>query len=229
MTTFSDGVKIGATKGRKRGPSVRSSLAILDFVPATLDRDGICASQTRTGAGDLVINGALAANGVAILDSGVESFGRCVGIYSSGNLSAVTFTVYGHTVRGAPLRAAIAGPNNSTVTIPKAFRRVTRVTTSATIGTAAEVGTVDRFGLPMRLYAFSQVVRAGFGATLAEDAATFVIGDGTSPATASTTDVRGTVVPSAAADGSKRLTVVMVPTMTDRASQYGVEDYGLGV
>lgn len=229
MSVIPDGVRIGKKKTSRLGPSPRSSLAILDFVPATLDRDGICVAQVRTGAGDLTINGAFATAGMATLDAGVKSYGRCVGIYSGGNLSALTFTVYGYDAQRRPVREAIAGPNNTTTAGVKSFKTITRVAVSATIGTNVEVGTIDKFGLPMYLASLSQVVHVGYGETLARDAATFAIGVTTSPATATTGDTRGTVIPSAVTNGSKRLVVVMVPDMTSDASQFGVQQYAVGV
>lgn len=104
----------------------------------SLDRDGICTAQVRTGAGDLTIDGALASGGVATLDTQ-----RIVGIYSAGNLSALTFTVYGTDGNGsgAPISEALAGPNNNTVSTTLNFKTVTRVAVSGTIGTNVEVGT----------------------------------------------------------------------------------------
>jgi hypothetical protein len=68
--------------------------------------------------------------------------------------------------------------------------------------------------------------------TLAQDAGTFVAADATSPATASTGDVRGTYVPSGSSNGSKRLVVWMHLTAIQcgpnatRAGAAGVDQYG---
>lgn len=231
MTHVSDGITIGNARTRRRRKKVRASLAILDFIPATLDRDGISVSQTRSGAGNLTITGALATGGIAKLDAGVDSYGRCVGLYSAGDLSLISTTIYGYDIDGVPLVETIAtGPNNSTVSGLKAFSKVTRVYVSATLGTAMEVGTVDKFGLPMCLRDLAHVTRMGWAATLAENAATFAVAVTTSPATAITGDVRGTVIPgSSAANGSRRLCVVFVPDMTSDQSQYGVRQYGEGI
>ena len=229
MTTFSDGMTIGATRGRTGGKMIRSSLAMLDFVPATLDRNGFCAAQQIGAAGNLTLNGALVVGGVGYCDvADVEMFGRCVGLYSSGNLSAITFTIYGYDTYGKPLVVSRAGPNNSTVATTKAFGRVIRVAASAAVGTNIEVGTVDTFGLPMYLKSLTQVVRSGFDAVLAEDAATIVVGV-TTTASATTGDVRGTFTPSAAADGTKRLTCVFIPDLTSKYTKFGVKQYGAGL
>jgi hypothetical protein len=101
-----------------------------------LDRDGISAAQTTAGAADLTIEGALASDGVATLDTQ-----RIVGIYSGGNLSGVVFTVYGTNSQGIPISETITGPNNTTVSGVLMFKTVTRVAVDAAVGTNVEVGT----------------------------------------------------------------------------------------
>jgi hypothetical protein len=230
MTTFSDGIKVGNRRRTIKQIYVDSSVVILDFVPATLDRDGICAAQQIGAAGNLSLNGALVSGGVGLLDAGVKSWGRCVGVYSGADLSAITFTVRGFDIWGAPVSENIAGPNNTTTAGLKAFSRVTSVYANAAVGSNVEVGTIDKFGLPLRLSNLSQVVRVGWNATLADNAATIAVGVTTSPATATTGDPRGTVIPaSQAADGTRRLTVVYVPDMTSSLTQYGVRHFASGL
>lgn len=232
MTHVSDGHAVGVRAGQGTGPPVLARMATLNFVPPTLDRDGICQAQVRTGAGNLTLNGALynASTARAYIDAGTQSRGRCLGVYSAGNLSALLFRAYGFDRNGKRLVASVAaGPNNSTVVIPKAFWIVDRVWVSGTIGTNVEVGTFDRFGLPMRVLQAAQIAHVGWSTTLARDAGTLVAGDTTSPATTATTDVRGTYQPSSAADGTKRLAIAIIPDMTDKASQFGVKQYGEGV
>lgn len=103
--------------------------------PTAADRDGVCAAQTTAGAGDLVIAGILASGGVA-------TFGeqQRVTIYSGGNLSGLTFTVYGATAFGDSISEAIAGPNATTVTTTANFKTVTRVAADGAVGTNVEVG-----------------------------------------------------------------------------------------
>lgn len=109
-----------------------------------LDRDGICAAQQRVGAGALTINGALAASGVATLDTQ-----RIVGIYSAGNLSARVFTVTGTDENGIPISETITGPNATTVSGVLNFKTVTAVSVDATIATDAEVGTTGVGATPI--------------------------------------------------------------------------------
>jgi hypothetical protein len=233
MTTFVDPVQSiprGGAPARQR--KARYGIATLLFVPPVLDRDGICAAQVRTGAGDLAINGAMrrAVDGVAYLDLGLESFGRCVGLFSTGNLSALSFSLFGFDYYRQPMLETLAGPNNSTVASKKAFFALTRVSVTGTIGTAVEVGTVDKFGLPMVLKTKNRLTRVGWDDVAAENGATFVAGDTTSPATATTGDPRGTVVPSSAADGVRELCVQFYYDDITRLTRLGVRHYpGPGV
>jgi phosphate-selective porin len=97
------------------------------------------------------------------------------------------------------------------VATTKAFKTVISVTNAnATAGTnGLEVGFNDKFGLPLRVTDAAYVVNVKWNATLAADAGTFVAADTTSPATASTTDVRGCFTPSSAANGTKRLVMLI--------------------
>lgn len=108
-----------------------------------VDRDGICAAQQAAGAGDLTIDGALASGGAFS-----QSTAQQVGIYSAGNLSARTFTVYGtgYDSSGrysASLSDAVTGPNNSTVETTSYYMTVSRVAVSGAVGSDVEVGPVD--------------------------------------------------------------------------------------
>lgn len=101
----------------------------------TADADGISLAQQTAGAADLTITGAGASGGAASF-----TVPRRVQIASAGNLSAVTFTVYGTDRVGAALAEAIAGPNNNTVTTNAVFATVTRISVSAAVGTDVTVG-----------------------------------------------------------------------------------------
>lgn len=111
--------------------------------PVTISRtlaaavaNAICLAQTTAGAGNLTINGGSASSGVATLDAQ-----RKVGIASTGNLSAVNFTVYGTDQNGRSINETIAGPNNNTVSTTLDFYTVTRVAVNGAVGTNVTVGT----------------------------------------------------------------------------------------
>jgi hypothetical protein len=105
----------------------------------------------------------------------------------------------------------IACTAGSTVNGLKAFFQITGITVSGGTSTAITVGTTDIIGSPVRFNNKGYIARCGWNGALAEDAATVVVADATT-ATTTTGDVRGTVVPSSACDGSKRLVVAILLT-----------------
>lgn len=98
----------------------------------------ICASQTTAGAGNLVINGSLAAGGVATLAAQ-----QIIGITSAGNDSAVNFTVTGTDDQGRVISQTIAGPNANTVQTTLNYRTVTQIAVSAAVASAVTVDTLQ--------------------------------------------------------------------------------------
>jgi len=94
------------------------------------DRDGIAASQSPSGAGDLtLVSSTVTLPGV----------GQLVTLYAPGNMSGVTFTIYG-TAPGSttPMSISTAGPNATTKSVD-GFGTVTRVAVSGA-ATSVEVG-----------------------------------------------------------------------------------------
>lgn len=100
------------------------------------DADGICASQTPSGAGNLTINGALASGGAVTLDSA-----RQILITTVSDESAKTLTVYGTDEVGQSISEDITGPNATTGTSVYMYKTVTRVAVSAAFTGAVTVGT----------------------------------------------------------------------------------------
>ncbi len=189
-THFSNGTTFGPHRfGHQRGRLIQwnGTVGVISFVPVTLDRDGICASQTPGGAGALTMAGALVTSGVGIMD-----VPRSVSIYGTGNETGKNFTTTGVDEYGQTMSEVIAGPNNTTVNTLKAFYRVTAVTVDAATAAAVEIGSGDKFGLPFRLL---DVPIPRWASTLAQDAGTYVAAVTTSPATTTTGDVRGTYLP----------------------------------
>jgi hypothetical protein len=207
MTQFSDDLYLGNAPGPQSGTNFRGvgplgRVFIYDIVPATLDADGICASQSVSAGANALINGALAVNGVVTLD-----VPRCLQMAATaGNVSNVTVT--GTDFYGQPQTETRALNGTTPVNLTKAFKTITRVLSVGAIATFT-IGTRDCFGLPFRTTNVAYVVSVKWNSTLAQDAGTFSAADTTSPATATTNDVRGTYVPANAADGVKRLVVCL--------------------
>lgn len=187
------------TIGRGVGPLGR--VYIFDIVPETASATAVCAAQAVAGAGNATINGASASGGVATLD-----VARAVNVDSSNaGDTTQTVTVTGTDYWGQAQTETIALNGTTAVAGLKAFKTITQVAVSAALAGNLTVGSTDVFGLPYRVTDAGYILRAGWAGALADDAGTFVAADVTSPATATTGDVRGTFTPSSAANGSRRL------------------------
>lgn len=126
--------------------SNNTSVGLTNGAPMAADLAGICALQTRSGSGALIINGTAAhTTSLAQLLSP-----RNISITSTGNISAVTFTVTGKDIYGVTMSEAITGPNNTTVYGAKAFYQITAVSASGSVSTNTRLGWGSVHGLPLR-------------------------------------------------------------------------------
>lgn len=186
---------------------------VWDTVPLTLQTAGLATSQNPGSGASFSLT---AGTGVTTttLPSGAIGYvldvPRCVTITASGANTA-TYLVSGFDQYGQAMSALLAAPSTSTVATTKAFKIVTSVTNAnATAGTNnLTVGFNDKLGLPFRVTDVCYVQSVKWATTLAQDGGTFVAADTTSPATTSTTDVRGCYTPSSAANGTRRLVMTI--------------------
>jgi hypothetical protein len=101
---------------------------------AAASANNICLSQTPTTS--FTINGSLASNGVATLDTP-----RRVLFTPSGNESANTFTIVGTNASGMPQTEVIAGQNATSFYTNLDFKTVTSITLASGASGAITVGT----------------------------------------------------------------------------------------
>lgn len=186
---------------------------VWDIVPLTLQVAGLAASQNPGSGASFTLAAGTGVTSRVRPDGTTEyvlDVPRCVTVKATGANTA-TYTITGYDQYGQRMSQTIAAPSTSTVATTKAFKTVISVTNAnATAGTnGLEVGFNDKFGLPLRVTNVAYVSHVKWNSTLAADAGTFVAADTTSPATVSTTDVRGCYTPSSAADGSKRLVALL--------------------
>ena len=176
---------------------------VYDIAPAALVANGICASQTVGAGANALINGSLAANGAVTLD-----VPRALQMAAAaGNTSNVTVT--GTDLYGRVQTETRALNGTTAVNLTKAFRTITSDTSAGAI-TTYTLGTRDVFGLPFRVTDAGYILHVGWDNTLARNAGTLAVADATSPATATTNDVRGTyAITGNAANGARRLVVAI--------------------
>jgi hypothetical protein len=223
MPQFSDDLYLGAalipatTDGNPapmtQGVGPLGRVYIFDVAPVTLQTAGLATSQNPTSGSSFTLTAGTGTT-LRVRPDGTNEIvldtPRCVTITATGANTA-TYLVSGYDLYGQPMSALLAAPSTSTVATTKAFKTVTSVTNAnATAGTNnLTVGFNDKLGLPVRVTDVGYVTSVKWSATLAQDAGTFVAADTTSPATTSTTDVRGCYTPSSAANGTRRLVMTI--------------------
>ena len=187
---------------------------VWDTVPAAKATNNLVTSTTPAAAGSLTLTAGAGVTAV-VLSTGSTAYQldvpRAVSVTAAAAATTRNFTVSGYDYYGQAMSEVIASSAGATVNGLKAFFQITSITVSGATSTAVTVGTTDILGCPVRFNNKGYLSRVGWNNVLAEDAATVVVADGTT-ATTTTGDVRGTVVPSSACDGAKRLVVSILLT-----------------
>jgi hypothetical protein len=189
---------------------------VWDAVPATKQANNLVTSTTPSGAGSLTLTAGTGVTSVT-LSTGVTALKldvpRAVAVAQVAGGVSRNFTVTGIDFYGQAMSEVIASTAGSTVEGKKAFFEITGITVSGGTTTAITVGTADIFGCPVRFTDRGYLARVGWAGALAEDASTATVAD-TAAATTTTGDVRGTIAPSSAANGTRRLVVaVLLPAL----------------
>jgi len=190
--------------GQGVGPMGR--VYIFDIVPVAAAATAVSAAQAIAAAGNALINGTQATSGVATLGAV-----RAVSIVtSSAANTAQTVTLTGTDYYGQTQTQTVTLNGTTAVVTTKTFKTITQVAVSASITGTISVGTADVFGLPYAVTNAGYLLRTGWDNVVSDNAGTFVAADTTSPATATTGDVRGTYAQSGnAANGSRRLVIAI--------------------
>lgn len=112
--------------------------AAIILAPVAPVANGICLSQKPAAGGlqNLVLNGSLVTGGVAYL-----SVPSLVAVTSSGNESAITFTITGTNYMGLVQSESFLGPNTTTEDSSLYYLTVTSITVSGNTSGNITVGT----------------------------------------------------------------------------------------
>jgi hypothetical protein len=164
--------------------------------PATAVANGFIASQDLTAAGVFSVNTTFAAAKAAASLNGIADVPRNVVAAWTGT---AVLTVTGTDEYGAVVKESSA--SGTSLTGKKAFKTITGIAVSANV-TGLTVGTGVVLGLPMFLPDAGDVMREIMDGAAAT-AGTVAAGVTTSPATATTGDVRGTYNPNSAPNGAR--------------------------
>lgn len=204
---------------------------IWDAVPLTLQTTGLAAAQAVGAAGNLTLT---AGTGVTTTTDAtgatryVLDVARCVDVVSANaGDTTQTITFYGYDQYGQAMTNAVTLNGTTRVPSTKAFKQITRIAVSASTAGNVSAGFTDTLGFPVRILSKDYVVAGNFNATAVALSA-YTVADATSPATTTTTDVRGRFALPSASDGSKRLVIcIAVPGIACGPSATRVGAFGV--
>lgn len=166
-------------------------------------------------------------NGSIVFWDPTKAVSRALQFVSGGNDSGITFTVNGFDLFGFPMSETRAGANIGTATFQKAFKYVQSITHTGSVATTLTIGTTDIIGTPLRTDFWGDLALVWNNNWVTAPGTGYVAANTTSPATASTGDVRGTVnvsatTPGSASDGVKRLQLFLSPPLGNMVSVNGL-------
>lgn len=184
------------------------------------DPNGYVSAVAVPAAGEVVMDGVLLVNGV-----GVADVARGLTVTSSTTDTTQAVTITGTDQYGAIVVETIALNGVTPVDGLKAFKTVTKVEVDILLAGNLDVGTSNVIGLNYRVDSLDDLdftTQGGDAKAVGAGAGTLVVADTTSPATAITGDVRGTILVDAE---PFPLRVVYVPAGRKTTTAYGVPQF----
>lgn len=147
---------------------------------------------------------------------------RTVAVTGSASSTGGNITIAGYDIYGYPMTETIAAPAGaSQVAGKKAFKYIASVTPAFTDTHNYSIDTLDVFGFPIRSDFFGDV-SVDYNATKITASTGYLAAVTTSPATATTGDVRGTYAVQSGADNTKRLFFFQSPELSNIGSIAGL-------
>jgi len=215
MTHVSDNYRTGQVFRTFNGTNgaAMSPIYVFAVTPAALSATALAAAQTVSGANFTLQAGSgvttTTINGTTYYDLGVA---RCITATGQiGTVTATTLTVQGYeeTVLtdgtrgpGAPMTISFSGPTSGlSTTTTKAIRYIKSIASDGNTTSGVSIGTADTLGMPYKVANFGDVIM-NFNNAVITASTGFTAAVTTSPATATTGDVRGTYALQTPADGT---------------------------
>lgn len=168
-------------------------------------------------AGALMIDGNPAMISLAAVGGGVSMYdprtmsARTILFTSAGDDHLATVAVVGVDMYGYTIHETVTLTNATTVATKKCYKAVISFTPAGTLsGSNLSAGTADTYEFGLAAYEF-QFVQIYWNATLISASTGYTAPVTTSPATATTGDVRGTYGVQSASDGTKKLQIFVRP------------------
>ena len=198
----------------------------------TINQSIVRADTGATVTGLLAIDSKMAtvtfgSDAAVNLWSPATSISRCVRIEGSSNDGAGGFTINGYDIYGYPMTETLAGSISTTtgstfVVTQKAFKYISTITASGTINsTGVTIGVADIYGFPLAVTNGNRTVigiSSGTSFNTVTTSTGIVVASTAATQTSTTPDVRGTWSSTTAADGTRRFTVYVSPSVTTLGS-----------
>jgi hypothetical protein len=150
---------------------------------------------------------------------------RAVAAGGAGGAGANTVVLSGFDMYEVPVTCSFAGATSgNTVESTKTLRYLSSITvTGSATGSGVSFGVGDRIGFPVRVNNASDFMVTNSGVLVTANSTGFVAADATVPATASTTNVRGSYTLQAATNAANVQTFWIFPIDVNTTSgAYGV-------
>jgi len=152
-----------------------------------------------------------------LTDTMVEPWGRCLQVVLSG-AGTGTITIDGWDYLGQPMSENIALNGATPVVGVKAFKYIRQVTWPTVGAVTMNLGNHDKLGLP---YKCIKCLSEEFAGAIVSTLGVLVTASLTDPATATTTDTRGTYDPQSTLNGTSTLTASFLFANDVNASNNG--------
>ena len=186
-----------------------------DTVPLTKGAANIAAASVWTGAITLTagtgVTSVVRADLTTVLQLDVP---RAVSITTgAGSPTTRNVTVSGYDYYGQPMTEVIVTGTAASTTVngKKAFYQISSATISGSPVVTVSLGTTDILGIPLRLTTGLYIASVAWDTGFVQDAGTLATAV-TTTATSTSGDVRGTYLPSSAANGTRRLVMGILLT-----------------
>lgn len=215
-----DAYRAGAEGGGRGLPIIGVVKADLG-APDVEDPNGIFVEDSGAASFPFAftLDGALVTDGVVIMD-----VARNVEIINAGaSTSKITFT--GTDMYGEAIVEELTSNGNNVVKGKKAFKTITQIVTDTDTTANLTCGSGDILGLPFALDNKGDLFAANEAGVVAT-IGTVVAAVDTSPATATTGDIRGTYVATATLNGTVTVVLYYFPKGRKTVSGYGVPQFG---
>jgi hypothetical protein len=191
--------------------AVTASATVGGQPPVLGTATAVAASQGVTSGVNGLVNGTSLVGAVAVADVPRNVVAAWTG--------TAILTIVGTDFYGQPQTEA--SPSGVVHTGKKAFATITSFSFNATV-TAATVGFGNALGLPFAVRS-GDIFATAFADGPDDITTNFAVADGTSPATTTTGDVRGTLTPAGTLNGAKFYSALIKPIdMSVQAWAYGV-------